>query len=50
MKISEFATEVTKTEGGKKEITVAQVSEVLRIINDKLFGIPYFLICLRRKK
>lgn len=48
MKIQEFATLVTKAEGGKKEVTVAQVSEILKVINKELWGIPYALIKMKR--
>lgn len=44
MTINDFATLVTKTEGKKKQITVAQVSEVLRIINDLTGGLLYLII------
>ena len=49
MKITEFASEVTKKEGLKESLTVAQISEVLKIVNSMLFGIPYILIKLKRK-
>lgn len=44
MKINDFASEVTRREGGEKQLTVAQVSEVLRIVNAMLWGVPYLLI------
>lgn len=44
MKINEFASMITKIEGGKKNLSVAQVSEVLNLVNKKLWGIPYLLI------
>ncbi len=34
MNINEFAKEVTKEEGGKKQVSIAQVKEILRIIKD----------------
>lgn len=49
MKIIEFATEITKLEAGKTQVSVAQVSEVLRVVNKLLWGIPYLLIRLKRK-
>ncbi len=48
MKIVEFASEVTKKEGLQESLTVAQVSEVLSIINKMLWGIPYMLIKMKR--
>lgn len=48
MKISDFASMVTKLEGGKQNLTVAQVSEVLKIVNGQLWGIPYWLIKAKR--
>jgi hypothetical protein len=50
MKIIDFASEITKKEGGNVNVTIAQVSEVLRLINASLWGIPYLLIKLRRVK
>lgn len=50
MKINEFATVVTREEGNKESLSVAQVSEVLKIVNKKLWGIPYVLIKLRFNK
>lgn len=44
MKINEFASKITKLEGGKQNLTVAQVSEVLKLVNGQLWGIPYWLI------
>lgn len=50
MKIQEFTAQVTMKEGGKSSMTVAQVSEVLKIVNGMLWGVPYLLIRLKRKK
>jgi len=44
MKISEFAVAVTKNEGLKKEVDIAQIKEVLRVINQLLDGELYKLI------
>jgi len=49
VKINDFASKVTLEEGGAVNLTVAQVSEVLAIVNKLLWGIPYALIKLRRK-
>ncbi len=49
MNINEFAKQVTQEEGKKESLTIAQVKEVLSIINKKLFGIPYLIIKLKRK-
>lgn len=49
MKIGEFTSQVTILEGGKKKLTVAQVAEVLKLVNAHLWGVPYFLIRLKRK-
>lgn len=47
MKITDFAAHITRIEAGKRQIDVAQVSEVLKIVNKELFGIPYLLIRLK---
>ena len=44
MNINDFAVKVTKKEGGKKSISIAQVKEVLKIVNDLLKGELYKLI------
>ena len=49
MKITEYASDLTKREGGAKSVDVAQVSEILKLINKDLWGIPYFLIKLFKK-
>lgn len=36
MDINKLATRVTKREGGKKQLSIAQVKEVLRCLNDQL--------------
>ena len=48
MKIVEFATMVAKTEGKKKQITVAQISEVLRIVNELTYGGLYLFIRMKK--
>lgn len=47
MKINDFASQVTRIEAGEKQLNVAQVSEVLKIVNSQLWGIPYFLIRIK---
>lgn len=49
MKITDFATEITKKETGAKQISVAQVAEVLKLVNKQLWGIPYILIKAKGK-
>lgn len=44
MKVTVFAKEVTKQEGLKKQISIAQVMEVLRVVNKLLGGALYKLI------
>ena len=44
MNINDFAVKVTKLEGGKKSISIAQVKEVLKIVNGLLKGGLYKLI------
>ena len=46
MNINQFASLVTREEGLKKSITVAQVKEVLRIVNKRTFGLLYGIIRL----
>ena len=41
MKVNEFARLVTLIEGLKKELDIAQVKEVLRVVNDLLAGKLY---------
>jgi hypothetical protein len=33
MKITDFAVEVTKIEGKKKQVNIAQIKEILKVIN-----------------
>lgn len=44
MNINYFASKVTRLEGRKKSLTVAQVKEVLRIVNEMVGGALYLLI------
>ena len=46
--INEFCTEVSKLEGKKKSVDIAQISEVIRIANDLLDGQLYELILQKR--
>ena len=52
MKVNDFAVEVSKKEGGKKEQSIAQIKETLRCANDLLCGELYRLIrkCVYFKK
>ncbi len=44
MKITDFSKMVCEQEGGQKELTIAQVSEVLKIVNEKTNGVLYGVI------
>lgn len=44
MNINGFAIKVTKAEGGKKQVNIAQVKEILKVINKLLKGGLYKLI------
>jgi hypothetical protein len=44
MKVSDFAVEVTKEEGKKRQVSIAQVNEILRVINDLTHGDFYRLV------
>lgn len=48
MTINEFAKKVTLKEGGKKSISIAQVKEVLKIVNDLTGGALYAIIKLMK--
>lgn len=41
MKINDFAVRVAKEEGGKQNLSIAQIKEVLRITNVLTFGRLY---------
>jgi len=44
MNINKFAVEVTKLEGKKKQVNIAQIKEVLKVTNKLLGGKLYKLI------
>jgi hypothetical protein len=44
MKITDFAVEVTNLEGKKKQVDIAQVKEVLKVINILTYGELYKII------
>ena len=44
MKITDFASEVALEEGKKKEVNIAQIKEILKVINCLLDGEFYKLI------
>ena len=44
MNINEFCTEISKREGKKKQVDIAQISEIIKITNDLLDGKLYELI------
>lgn len=46
MKVTDFAKKVTVREGKKKSQSIAQISEVLKIVNDLTHGILYKIIRL----
>jgi len=46
MNINEFARNVTIEESGKQEVSIAQVKEILRIINKLTGGVLYLVIRL----
>ena len=48
MTINEFAKKVTLKEGGKTSISIAQVKEVLKIVNDLTGGALYAIIKLMK--
>lgn len=48
MDINKYASDLTKREGKNESLSVAQIKEVLKLINADLWGIPYFLIRLKR--
>ena len=41
MKITDFSIEVAQKEGGKKQVSLAQIKEIIKIINDKVDGDLY---------
>jgi len=44
MKIRDFAVQVTRQEKGKKQVNIAQIMEILKVINRFLGGELYRLI------
>ena len=44
MKINDFAVLVAEEEGGKKEMSIAQIKEVLKVTNGLLGGELYKLV------
>ena len=51
MKITEFAVKVAEVEGKKIQVSIAQIKEVIRIVNDLTAGDLYYSIrCLGKKK
>ena len=48
MKINELCSIVTLEEGLKESVSIAQVKEVLKIVNKHLWGIPYLLIKIKK--
>lgn len=41
MKVSDFAVEVSKLEGKKKQVNIAQIKEILKIVNNLTAGVLY---------
>lgn len=41
MKITDFAVEVSKIEGKKKQVNIAQIKEILKVINELMGGLLY---------
>jgi hypothetical protein len=46
MKITTFSEKVAKAEGLKQQVNIAQIKEILNIVNRKTFGILYLVIRL----
>ena len=44
MKVSEFAEVVAEYEGKKKQVNIAQIKEVMKVINQLLNGLLYKII------
>jgi hypothetical protein len=49
MNINDFAIKVTQHEGLKKQISIAQVKEVLKVVNKLTCGVLYMVIRLMVK-
>ena len=50
MKITDFAVEVTKLEGKKKQVNIAQIKEILKVINILTCGELYKIIRMTDKE
>jgi len=48
MSINEFARKVSVLEGGKKNMNIAQIKEVLKCVNHLTFGALYIIIKLMK--
>ncbi len=48
MNINTFAVKVAKLEKGKKEVNIAQIKEILKIINKLTYGVLYLVIRILR--
>jgi len=44
MNLNDFARKVAKEEGGSKQVSIAQIKEILRVTNDLLKGALYALV------
>jgi len=44
MKVSDFAVRIALGEKGKKEVNIAQIKEILKVVNEELCGNLYKLI------
>jgi len=44
MKITDFSVEVAEAEGLKTQVNIAQIKEILRVINQLTYGALYKLI------
>jgi hypothetical protein len=44
MKVTDFARDISKIEGKKKELSIAQIKEVLKVANDLSGGALYKVI------
>lgn len=44
MKVTDFAVRVAKNEGGKKEVNIAQIMEILKVANKLTSGLFYAII------
>ena len=44
MNINDFSVKVAKKEGGKKSVNIAQIKEILKVVNGLLKGELYKLI------